>query len=602
MASLVDFNPLRSIAIPNVGRVTPRGLVVVIGPNSSGKTQMLKDIQSRVLGRPRKLVVCDDIEIQREYQLEPLIELLCDEGHIRRRKAADGNLYIDCLLPHLGGVGESNWSLLEAQIRNAYKRTATADPSGEYRDTFLEHFGRSFIASLFLDRRLILTDTVDSFDYETKPPANEMQLLYLSSSARHDLTAEAAKVFGKAVWLDATRGNKLCLRVADDASLPPPEERLEPDRMRRYRLIEDEGDGFRSYVATCVTLLLGQRPVCLIDEPELCLHPPQAYALGRFIGRHGVSTDRVTFVATHSSHVLRGIIEETKQLEIVRLTRVGSRFSGRKISHESIRACIEKPSTKVETILDGLFAEAVAVVESEGDRLVYSTTWERLAAEFRHDVHFVSVGGIGGMADTCRLYRNLKIPVCVIADLDLLRELDVLQRIVGALTSAEQTDEVIATTRNIIDAIKALGPIYSESELLAQLQEISNLRLDWANTEQLNQIKRKLSKLSAGLSLTARLKNGVEGLNSYSVYPDLRALLATCRSFGLFLAPCGELEDWVPTLMMSGPSKQKKQEWANAAANRIREVPVGKEDIWAFVRQMASFQRDEASRLGGYLL
>ena len=103
--------------------------------------------------------------------------------------------------------------------------------------------------------------------------------------------------------------------------------------------------------------------------------------------------------------IIRGIIEQTQNLEIVRLARTGSRFGGKNVSHRTIRACIEKPSTKVETILDGLFAEAVTVVESEGDRLVYSTTWERLASEFRHDVHFVSVGGIGGIADTCQLYN-----------------------------------------------------------------------------------------------------------------------------------------------------------------------------------------------------
>jgi hypothetical protein len=109
-------------------------------------------------------------------------------------------------------------------------------------------------------------------------------------------------------------------------------------------------------------------------------------------------------------------------------------------------ACIEKPSTKVETILDGLFAEAVSVVESEGDRLVYSTTWERIASEFRHDVHFVSVGGIGGFADTCELYRQLKIPVCIMADLDLLRELDTFERIMKALSSTEEARTALASS------------------------------------------------------------------------------------------------------------------------------------------------------------
>ncbi|HEV3438663.1 MAG TPA: TOPRIM nucleotidyl transferase/hydrolase domain-containing protein [Gemmata sp.] len=416
------------------------------------------------------------------------------------------------------------------------------------------------------------------------------------------MAEEAGRVFGKAIWLDNTRANKLSLRISYDDKMPPAEDRLEPERMRKYRFIEEEGDGFRSYMGTCITLLLGQRPICLIDEPELCLHPPQAYALGRFIGKYGASSDRATFVATHSSHVLRGIIEETKKLEIIRLTRNGSQFSGKKVSHETIRACIDKPATKIETILDGLFAEAIAVVESEGDRLVYSTTWEKIAADFRHDVHFVSVGGLGGMADTCQLYKNLKIPVCLIADLDLLRELGTFESILTALASSEQTWDAMQKCKNIIQQIKALGPIHSESEVDRTLRAILAEPLNWSDTEQLGRVRRALGDLSAGLSETARLKLGLESLSNQAIYHDLKAFLGECRSLGVFLVPCGELEDWVQHLMAEAPSKKKKPERANYAANRIREAPVGVDDIWAFVRKMAEYQRDEINRIGGYVL
>jgi hypothetical protein len=356
-------------------------------------------------------------------------------------------------------------------------------------------------------------------------------------------------------------------------------------------------------MGTCITLLLGQRPICLIDEPELCLHPPQAYALGRFIGKYGTASDRATFVATHSSHVLRGIIEETQKLEIIRLTRSGAQFSGKKVSHETIRACIDKPATKVETILDGLFAEAVSVVESEGDRLVYSTTWEKLAHNFRHDVHFVSVGGLGGMSDTCQLYKNLKIPVCLIADLDLLRELGTFHSILIALASAEQTRDAMEKCKNIIQQIKALGPLYSEAELAAALREILGETLDWSDVEQLGRVRGTLGDLSAGLSETARLKMGLESLSDQTVYHDLKAFLGDLRSVGVFLVPCGELEDWVPHLMDGAPSKKKKKPArANFMANIIRETPVGADDIWAFIQKMAEYQRDEINRIGGYAL
>jgi hypothetical protein len=598
---LVEFNPLQSIALPNVGKVQPRGLVVIIGPNSSGKTQTLRDIQARLLGQPRKLVVCEEVELHRPPDLDPLLDLLLDWRLIRKRTDQNNTLYIDSLMPHLG-AGPGNWSLQENEVKNYFRQGTTVGPDGQKTDRFLEHFGRSFLSSLFLDRRLTITNGVENFDYENQFPQNEMQALYVDSQAKKRMAEEAARVFGKGLWLDSTRANRLCLRISDDGKIPPAEDRLEPERMRKYRFIEDEGDGFRSYMGTCITLMLGQRPICLVDEPELCLHPPQAYALGRFIGKYGTSTERATFVATHSSHVLRGIIEETKKLEIIRLTRTGSQFSGKKVSQDTILACIEKPATKVETILDGLFAEAVTVVESEADRLVYSTTWEKLSHDFKPDVHFVSVGGLGGMADTCQLYKNLKIPVCLVADLDLLRELGTFHSILTALASSEQTGEAVEKCKSIIEQIKALGPLHSELELAAKLKEILGETLKWSDAEQLKRIRRTLSDLSAGLSETARLKLGLESLSDKAVYHDLKAYLGTLRSLGVFLVPVGELEDWVPHLMHGAPSKKNKPERANFMANRIRENPAGTDDVWAFIQKMAEYQRDEISRIGGYAL
>ena len=457
-----------------------------------------------------------------------------------------------------------------------------------------------FLASLFLDRRLNVTAAVSSFDYEKAFPKNELQALYVHREARNLLTEEAKNVFGKAVWLDNTRANLLCLRVGDGPDMPSAEDRLEPAKMKDHRVIEDEGDGLKSYIAVCVTLLLGRRPVVLIDEPEMCLHPPQAYSLGRFIGKHGKSLDYTTFVATHSSHVLRGIIEEAEQVEVIRLSRMGPQFVGHRISNETLKASIEKPSTKSESILDGLFAEAVTVVESEGDRLVYGTTWDRVAGEFSHDVHFVSVGGLGGIADPCALYHKLKIPVCMVADLDVIRELGTFENILKAVTPAEDAQELMVACRQIIETIKALGPVCNETQTRTELSAILNETFDWKDAAQLKRIRRKLSELSGGLSVTSRLKNVIDNLRSCSVYHELNAFLHRCRTHGVFLVPVGELEDWIPHLVKDGPSKHKKAEWANYAANQLRQVPPSQDDIWEFVRKTAAFQQDEVARLAGY--
>ena len=601
MPSLSDCNPLKSIAIPNVGRIDPQGLVLVIGPNSSGKTQLLKDIHGRMLGQPRGLVVCDDIELERPSSLESLLDTLYAENHIRRRVDAKNNVLIDARVPAYGGGG-GNWSLHEHQVKSFFANPVQV--GSEHRegasDKFLEHFGRSFVVSLFLDRRLTITNAVTNFDYEKEFPSNELQALYVDARAKQMLAAEAQSVFGRAIWIDNTRGNQLCLRVSDGREMPTPEDRLEPQKMRQFRLIEDEGDGFKSYMAICLTLLLGRRPVVLIDEPEMCLHPPQAYALGRFIGKHAVSSERATFVATHSSHVLRGVIEETEQLEVIRLSRFGAQFNGHRVSSEILKSSIEKPSTKSESILDGLFAEAVTVVESEGDRLVYGTTWDKIASEFQHDVHFVSVGGLGGIADPCVLYKALKIPVCVAADLDVIRELGTFGQIVKAVAPEEDTKEILADCRRMMKSVKAMGPVYDERSTRDRLSGILDETLDWSDAAQLKRIRTALADLSSGLSQTARLKQGMESLKEASVYHDLVAFLNKCRSVGIFLVPVGELEGWVSDLVISGPSKRRKAEWANYAANQIREAQPRADDVWDYIRKIGMFQQDEGARLAGY--
>jgi energy-coupling factor transporter ATP-binding protein EcfA2 len=132
MPKLLDFNPLKSIAVPNVGRIEPKGLVLVIGPNSAGKTQLLRDIQGLVLGQARKLVVCDDVEISRPPSLDPLLDVLFAENHIRRRVDENNNVYIEPRIPTLGGTSRTGPCLrtrlgTTSQLRaGAGRPTATA--------------------------------------------------------------------------------------------------------------------------------------------------------------------------------------------------------------------------------------------------------------------------------------------------------------------------------------------------------------------------------------------------------------------------------------------------------------------------------------------
>ncbi|MGZ3471666.1 MAG: AAA family ATPase [Isosphaeraceae bacterium] len=53
--------------------------------------------------------------------------------------------------------------------------------------------------------------------------------------------------------------------------------------MQNYEQLDEQGDGIRSFVGIVVALLILNRGLFLIDEPEAFLHPPQAYRIGAFI-------------------------------------------------------------------------------------------------------------------------------------------------------------------------------------------------------------------------------------------------------------------------------------------------------------------------------
>jgi hypothetical protein len=432
MNRLSDFKPLECVEVPGVGELRSSGLILVVGPNSSGKSQLLQDLFQRLAGEPRALVVASDVRV-RKPEFDPFMRCLEAEGYFSTLTDDGGAQQLKPLTTYLGS-GQPVNPIQPMQAQSWYQSfVPSTDPTVRRRSEFLNYFGRLLVTGLFLERRLTSLNQVGLIDFETQPPQQDLHALYLDDSARSALFDEILASFGKAVWPDTSRGNALALKVSDEGVLPTAEERLSPKRMAKFRTIESEGDGLKSYVATCLALLLGRRPVCLIDEPEMCLHPPQAYNLGRFIGRYGASNETATFVATHSSHVLRGVIQTATSVQIVRLTRRGSRFVGHVVPADTLAEAVAKPTLRAESVLDGIFAQAVVVLEADSDRLVYQTVWETLVNEIRVDVHFTAVGGTGGIADTCRLYRTLKIPIAVVADLDLVADLTRLRQVVTVL-------------------------------------------------------------------------------------------------------------------------------------------------------------------------
>jgi AAA domain, putative AbiEii toxin, Type IV TA system len=586
-SQLSDFKPLERVVLPDVGDLRCSGLIMVVGPNSSGKSQLLQDIHQRLCGEPRALVVASGLEIRKPPEYGPFAKWLEELGYFETITDENGNPQWRPLTTYLGS-GQPINQIQPSQAQTWYSAySPTTDASARRRSEFLNYFGRLLVTGLFLERRLSSLNQVGVIDFQTQPPQQDLHALYLDDVARKLLFDELLESFGKAVWPDTSRGTTLCLRVSDEGVLPTAEERLSPKKMAAFRSIESEGDGLKSYVATCVALLLGRRPVCLIDEPEMCLHPPQAHNLGRFIGKYGTSSETVTLVATHSSQILRGVIQTAKDIQIIRLTRREKLFSAHLVAREVLAEAVAKPTVRAESVLDGIFAQSVVVVEADGDRLVYQTAWETLATDLRLDVHFATVGGTGGIADTCNLYRTLKIPVAVIADLDMLSDPGKLGRVLEVMATTEVVAELTARARMIMEDIRNLPPVISSAQVTARLTELANTGEVWRNESDIA-LRRDLLSICRQLDRMRQLKRG--GLRAFPspISESMLELLTALKRVGIFLVPVGELEEWFTTAEVA-ESKENKWAWANAAALHIQHHGADISGVWGFVREVGGF-------------
>lgn len=593
---LEEFNPLKGITLPGSKAIDTTGLILVVGPNSSGKTQLLKDVHASLLGQPRQLVVAKEVKVNKPSTLDALVEHLETEGYIQRTLNDKGVLMLKVRTVPLGGSAPKLQPETDLTMVKHWYSHFQEGQTNQSSQSFYSLFGAMLSTALFLANRLTATDHTKHYDYENVPPNDDLQALYFDSNAMDELTAAVRDTFGRGIWVDSTRGNILCFRVTDTPDLPSAEDRLRPDRVTQYRVIDEEGDGLRSFVAICMSLALSRRPVCLIDEPETCLHPPQAYAIGRIIGRQATTHPSTTLVATHSSHVLRGVIQQTRDVQIVRLTRVAGHFRAHFVSSNLLRKATEKPLVRTETIFDGLFADGVVLVESDGDRAVYQAAWEMLVQEMQMDLLFVPVNGKGAMADIARFFNTLQIPVAVIADLDLIRD----DGVIGRLLESLSLDKTAATTlreecRLVSTAIRGLPPTIEPLDVNTEIQRIHNHPKEWANNDD-ETVMRHLRGLANKIDRMRRLKSG--GISAYlgespNIASQLEAVKLKFWRAGVFIVPVGELESWLSEdFMKDGPSRERKQEWADEASSRIRTKPDEAGQIVEFVRHVAAYLAD----------
>jgi hypothetical protein len=396
-------------------------------------------------------------------------------------------------------------------------------------------------------------------------PQAYIHILQSDEPLKERVSAEVRKAFGEDLIINWV-GPVPAFHVGNE-----PQRALDRDRVSKehFRSIDQlprlqtEGDGIRSFVGTLLASQCGAQPILLIDEPETFLHPPQIRRLAGVLGRNAERLNRQVIIATHSSEVIRGALNESGRVAICRLTRRDGLNYAALLPSDKIQELWSKPLLRSAAAIDGVFHVGVVISEADSDSRFYEAIVRRLESTQRLqgplDFYFVQGGGKGELSTLANAYIGLKVPVAVIADLDLLRNrtefIKVFSSLGGEFNQVEQLYNTTASALNDLPPIKSVADfLRGADEVLTQVRQQNDL--DTTHRKALAQLIKDSGDWSAAKRYgILKLRGGA--------HEACAELLNACNGVGLFLVPSGELESW----WRGGPSD--KNEWFLAAIESI---------------------------------
>ena len=531
-----------SIAFSNVTLVT--------GPNNSGKSTFLKNLSYLIDDNNRgneQLHVVRELEVSKPEGLSDLT-----------------STYPSCRVHERHGLLHT-----DSGISSDFLSSRSASTHPQHLSRLPLVFGCHLYGYLKSDTRLRLLEPVGTYENQAK------SILHLLYQARQlgelELSALVREAFNRDVRLDYST-SKYKLRIGADLTDAPVDPRDQLEFFKQVPELSDQGDGVRAFLSVISAVILGQRDVFLIDEPELFLHPPQAYRLGRFIGQRAQLGPQFV-VSTHSEDFIRGVLLEHGQgTSMLRLSREDSDDAQiSPISMDQIRPFIEDPLLSSANIIQSLFHPKVVLVEGDSDVQFWNLAFRRKYPE--KDVYFVSVGGKGAVVDAFRKLRDIGVNAIALLDADVLNNLDLLKK---ALAD-DQAISVIEPLQTQLEQIcKASSPQEKNTKLQELLQEVSQ-NLDSLTfkyfDKKYNQFK------DDGKPWQKVKQHGVNAFDEVDKKSTFTELVNHLKSFHIVVNQTGELES---ILVDCGVDySTDKPEWLSKALRSLNSLDTtGSKEVW----------------------
>lgn len=501
----------------------PSSKLLVVGPNNSGKSKALREIEEFVGVSPAKdgAVVISDAEVEKNCDSAALLAYLDENATYQ----AGNQQYF------LG-----SWAVHKNHLKH-------------WDQPCLRTLHAGFLKRIGAEERLALSkpqQAVSIDEQKSKP----QHVLYYDDPLMSEMSELFRGAFGTDIMFNFKAGTTIPIHVGEIPTGKTMKDRAGDDYVRAVvanPLLHLQGDGMKSYAGLLFEAIVGGHPMTLIDEPEAFLHPPQMRRLGKTLSER---VDGQLIVATHSSDIMRGFLEGTKgSARILRIRRVGSVNHVYEAAPNTIKELWEKPELRYSNALEAVFHEQAILCEDDSDCKLFNSVADYLEAKSKKqwaDTAYVPTGGKHAVAKIAKVLRQIGVPVKAIYDIDFLDDELVVKNAVEAFGGSwaavqPKWKQVDAEVRNGVKPKTA-----AEIKL-----EISNL-IKKADPDALpvSEIKEAMKQTKAWNLVKRVGKGGIPAGQATERYEELVVML---EAIGIYLIPVGEIENYCRRVGGHGP-------------------------------------------------
>ncbi|HEV3073217.1 MAG TPA: AAA family ATPase [Thermoanaerobaculia bacterium] len=538
-------------------------VIVIVGPNNSGKSATLRSIREKLANPSVPSPVVSSIAVQSVGTVEDVIAWL----EATSLKTFDNN---PAPTYHALGV-----DLYQGNVKNWWQNHTGG----------LQLLTRFFCHHLTADARLRAADAAPGINVLRQPLTHPIHYLYRDDGLEARLSQQFRRAFNADLVVQRGAGGSIPLHVGQRPTPGPGQDRVSPafvNAVEELPTLESQGDGMRSFAGTLLETSVGRESILLIDEPEAFLHPPQARLLGKMLVSDRTQ-HRQLIVATHSGDVLRGILDGgSPNVRVIRLQRSNAVNIASQLDNARIKDLWKDPLLRSSNILDGLFHERVVVCEGDSDCRFYAAIADAGAEECvggRHwpDIMFAHCGGKARLHLVLDALRALDVSVAAVTDFDVFNAEQPLRRIVDAADGDWTAIE--ADWNRLKSAIDGEKPELATPEVTREIQSILARIQDTTfpadASKQIQSILRRSSPWAIAKTT---------GRNCVPNGQPTRAcdrLMSNLRALGVYVVPDGELESFARSVDGRGPA------WVNEVLNRDLKSDPELEGARAFVSLVA---------------